>query len=84
MRRICPSKALREGSPGRDNSKGRGRAELVAGGTERRLVGRVNQGEGLGKRSGEGTQTLQAVVRRLDFILNTKGTPLRGLIKGVI
>lgn len=32
-------------SPGRDNSKGRGRAELVAGGTERRLVGRVNQGE---------------------------------------
>lgn len=45
MRRTCPSKALRESSPGRDNSKGRGRAELVAGGTERRLVGRVNQGE---------------------------------------
>ena len=45
MRRICPSKGLRESSPGRDNSKGRGRGELVAGGTVRRLVGRVNHGE---------------------------------------
>ena len=35
MRRTCPSKALRESSPGRDNSKGRGRAELVAGRTEK-------------------------------------------------
>ena len=37
----------------------------------------------MGKRSGEGTQTIQAVIRRLDLTLNTKGRPLRGLIKGV-